>query len=79
MKKYAVIYTDFGDSCDFLARMLGKYDTKEQAAKEMKQDAEFYLENEKENGRSTHITEEDNNFIFVGSEEYGCKWQIIEL
>ena len=41
-KHYLVIYTDYGDSCDGLARVLGVYETKEKAKHEMDSDIKFY-------------------------------------
>ena len=41
-KRYQVIYTDYGDSCDGLARVLGIYETKEKAEHEMDSDIKFY-------------------------------------
>ncbi len=72
-KHYLVIYTDHGDSCDGLARVLGVYETEEKAKQEMDYDVEFYR-------RRNHypmIVRQDS--AMVGDEEHGCQWQILEV
>lgn len=74
MTKYTVIYTDQGDTCDGLARTLGTYNSKEEAQKEMQSDVAYYLNvNE-----MYKITECDDKHTFVGDEDGGCLWQILE-
>ena len=43
MTKYVVIYTDHGCTCDGLARILGTYNTKEEAQASMTKDVNQYL------------------------------------
>ena len=73
-KVYTVIYTDFGDSCDGFARVLGTYDTKDKAEYHMKQDATDYR---KDNGWPVNIDNDDR--ILIGDEAGGCQWQILEI
>jgi len=75
MVKYIVIYTDFGDSCDGFARVLGTHDTKEAAMKDMKEDIAIW---KKENKRRP-LTINKGDCILLGDEEDGCQWQILEV
>lgn len=83
VKKYIVIYTDFGDSCDYKARVLGKYKTFDEAHKAMIEDTKTYQNSYKEvwedETKELPVTHEDNDSIMLGSEEYGCQWQILEV
>ena len=74
MKKYTVIYTDMGDSCDYRARILGTYNTVDKAREEMMSDVGFYCEN----NDNLEITDETEDYVLVGDFGYGCQWQIIE-
>ena len=73
-KYYTLIYTDFGDSCDGYARVLGTYRIKGKAKLEMKSDIKFYR-------RVNHYPEvnEERGGIMVGDQEHGCQWQILEV
>ena len=74
--KYVLIYTDFGDTCDGLAREAGVFDTREQAVEEMKGDVACYL-NENE---TLDITDQQiPNWILVGDNQNGCQWQILPI
>lgn len=73
-KVYTVIYTDLGDSCDGFARVLGTYQTKEEAQHKMNADVEDYR---KDNGLPYTIDKGD--CILLGDEHYGCQWQILEI
>ena len=75
MKRYSVVYMDMGTTCDFKNRTLGTYKSLEQAQKEMNKDIKHYLKI----NNSLSITEQDNDFVLVGSEELGCQWQILTL
>lgn len=71
---YVVIYTDTGDSCDGLARVLGAYTSRDKALEAMKQDVEDY---KKENPECTIIDQQVPNWIEAGTTSYGCLWQIL--
>ena len=73
-KHYTVIYTDFGDSCDGYARVLGTYETKEIAQKEMKSDVKFY----RRVNRYPEVKYEGDGVV-VGDREHSCQWQILEV
>lgn len=75
MKKYTIIYTDMGDSCDYRARTLGTYNTLEKARKEMKSDVDYYCENNDD----LDITDKTEDYVLVGDSNYGCQWQILEV
>lgn len=76
MTKYILIYTDFGDTCDGLARVSGIFDTREQAAEKMKKDVAWYLDENK----TLDITDQQiPSWILVGDNQNGCQWQILEL
>ena len=79
MKKYKVIYTELGDSCDGRARVFGNFDTYEQARTELDDDVASYIENDKEIGINSEITADFGDLVLVGDDERGCQWQIIEL
>lgn len=74
--KYILIYTDFGDTCDGLARESGVFDTREQAVEEMKKDVDWYLN---ENDTLDITDQQIPNWILVGDNENGCQWQILEV
>lgn len=81
---FIVIYTDYGDSCDFKARALGKYKTFDEAHKAMIEDTKTYQNSyneawDDEETKELPVTHEDNDSIMLGSEEYGCQWQILEI
>jgi len=72
--KYIVIYTDFGDTCDGFARVLGTHNTKEDAMKDMNEDIAIW---KKENKRPLTINKGD--CILYGDEQNGCQWQVLEV
>ena len=72
---FKIIYTDYGCTCDGLARVLEKHKTLEESQEAMKNDVKFYL---KQNP-NLDITEEYSDHILVGDEDKGCLWQILEL
>ena len=74
MKIYVVIYTDFGDTCDGFARVLGTYKTKEEAKKEIERDIFTY----DKNGEYERTIDYDDR-VLLGDEEDGCQWQILEV
>jgi len=77
MIKYVLIYTDFGDTCDGLARVNGVYDTLENAQKAMDNDVNNYmLEN---NLEDEALTKSSYTYTLVGDESDGCQWQILEI
>ena len=73
-KYYTVIYTDFGDSCDGYARVLGTYRIKGKAKQEMKSDIKFYR-------RVNHYPEVkyEGDGAVAGDREHSCQWQILEV
>ena len=73
-KKYVVIYTDFGDTCDGFARVLGTHNTKEDAMKDMNEDIAIW---KKENKQPLTINKGD--CILYGDEQNGCQWQVLEV
>ena len=81
--KYQVIYTDYGETCDYKARVLGIYKTFENAHKAMMEDVEGYQENYQEawddSNKRLPVTHEDYNSIMLGDDHYGCQWQILEV
>lgn len=77
MTKYVLIYTDFGDTCDGLARVNGVYDTLEKAQKAMDNDVNNYMS--ENNLEDEALTESDYTHTLVGDELNGCQWQILEL
>lgn len=77
MKIYTVIYTNFGDTCDGLARVSGIFNTQEEAYAEMRASAECYLQAQ-HNNPDMEVTEENDTYILVGDYHDGCQWQILE-
>lgn len=74
MIKYVVIYTDFGETCDGLARVSGVFDTLKAAQEDMEADVQTYLPH-----CLLEVTEESDKHVLVGTEYNGCQWQILEL
>ena len=83
IKKYQVLYTDYGETCDYKARSLGIYKTFKNAHKAMMKDVEGYQENYQEawgdNTKRLPVAHEDNDSIMLGDDHYGCQWQILEI
>ena len=78
-EKYIVIYTDFGDSADELARVLDVYDDKNTAIKDMNSDIEQWCKQNDMN-RESDTTMEYEDCVLVGDEcRFGCKWQVLEV
>ena len=75
-KYYTVIYTDYGDTCDGLARVSGTFNTRDEAYNDMRADVELYLQ-KNHNNPNTEVTEENDNYVLVGDEQDGCQWQIL--
>lgn len=72
-KHYLVIYTDHGDSCDGLARVLGVYETEEKAKHEMDSDVKYYQRT------NHHPMSTEYRAVMVGDQLHGCQWQILEV
>lgn len=79
MNKYVLIYTDFGDTCDGLARVSGVYNTQKEAYEEMRADVECYLQKQHNNPDMEEVTEENDIYVLVGDDQDGCQWQILEI
>lgn len=76
MNKYVVIYTDYGDTCDGLARQLITTCELEAAEKEMTADIKQYLEDHE----NMKVIKEGPGFAYISDGyENGCQWQILEI
>ena len=73
-KKYIVIYTDYGDSCDGYARVLGTYESKEKAKYKMDNDIKFY-----QRKNDCPVTTNRGDVVMLGDEQSGCLWQLLEM
>lgn len=73
-KKFVLIYTDYGDTCDGLARVSGVFNTFREAQIEMDRDVNQYR-------LDCQYPEEasDDNYIVLGDTYGGCQWQILEM
>lgn len=73
-KKFVLIYTDYGDTCDGLARVSGVFSTFREAQIEMDRDVNQYKVD-------CQYPEEasDDNYIVLGDTYGGCQWQILEM
>lgn len=73
-KRFVLIYTDYGDTCDGLARVSGVFNTFREAQIEMDRDVEQYKVD-------CQYPEEasDDNYIILGDTYGGCQWQILEM
>lgn len=73
-KKFVLIYTDYGDTCDGLARVSGVFNTFREAQIEMNRDVEQYKVD-------CQYPEEasDDNYVVLGDTYGGCQWQILEM
>lgn len=75
MIKYVLIYTDYGDTCDGFARVLGTYDNKGTAVHEMDKDiANYRKENQYPEPKYYSLDK-----VVIGDEQNGCQWQILKL
>lgn len=76
-KEYVVIYTDIGDTCDGLARVLTTTVTLQEAQAEMTKDVNNYL---LENPDTKLESDERTHRIVVDSNgDDACIWQILSL
>jgi hypothetical protein len=73
-KKFVLIYTDYGDTCDGLARVSGVFNTFREAQIEMDRDVEQY----KVDCQYPEEASDDNYFV-LGDTYGGCQWQILEM
>ena len=77
MTEYILIYTDFGDTCDGLAKIEGVYNSQVEAYDAMRADVELYLKSN-HNNPDMEVTEEGNDYILAGDDRDGRQWQILE-
>lgn len=78
-KYYVVIYTDYGDSCDGMARVLKAYKTKEAAQKEMQSDIKFWCK-QNDMDRKEDVRIDYPDCVLMGDEcRFGCQWQVLEV
>lgn len=76
-KEYVVIYTDIGDTCDGLARVLTTTVTLQEAQAEMTKDVNNYL---LKNPNTKLESDERTHRIVVDSNgDDACIWQILSL
>lgn len=75
IKKYTVIYTDQGDTCDGLARVLKTHDTFTEANKEMNFDIAYYLNINK----NSKIIDRSNSHCIIENNYGSCQWQILTI
>ena len=75
VKKYTVIYTDQGDTCDGLARVLKTHDTFTEANKEMNFDVAYYLSINK----NAKVIDRANDYCIIENNNGGCQWQILTI
>lgn len=78
-KKFVVIYTDFGDTCDGSARISGVFNTMEEAQADMDNDIKTWCqENNLYRGEDARVDCPDK--VVIGDEwRFGCQWQILEV
>lgn len=77
MNKYVVIYTDHGCTCDELARILGTYNTKEEAQASMTEDVNQYLIDNTD--YDLDVDEASYRIVTNNIGEDACTWQILEI
>lgn len=77
MKKHIIIATDMGNTCDGQARVIGTYQTKDDAIKSMNADIANYLDTNKR--EEDELERDSDMFAIIGDEDDGCKWQILEI
>ena len=73
-KRYTLIYTDFGDSCDLWATVYGTYETEKEAKQAMEKDIKLYKKS-----NDCDVTMDRDDVVMLGDEEHGCQWQILEV
>ena len=79
VKKYIIIYTDFGDSCDYEARIMDTYDTKEKAISSMNKDIKDWCK-QNDMDRENDCLVDHTDCVCMGDPcRFGCQWQILEV
>lgn len=78
-KKFMVIYIDYGDTCDGFARVLGIFNTRDEAKADMDKDIETWCqENDMDRDEDVRVDYPDR--VVMGDEcRFGCQWQILEV
>ena len=78
-KKFIVIYTDFGDTCDGFARISGIFNTMDEAQANMDNDIKYYCQENNMN-RDEDVRADYSDRVVIGDEwQFGCQWQILEV
>ena len=78
MKKFAALYVDVGDGSDNRPRVLGVYDTKEEAVSEIIKDMYGWVDGMNPNGNLETEVNECRMIASVGQDNY-CYWNIEEV
>lgn len=73
-KYYTVIYSEFDNTWDGFARVLGTYDTKEKAKRKMNNDKSTY-----EIAGDYEITVDSDTCFTIKNDQEGYQWQILEI
>ena len=74
--KYIVTYTDFGENCDYHSRMMGTYDTREEAESEIEADMAALKRNY---GEGNYVQDGTELWKSGEFEQTGCVWDIHEI
>jgi hypothetical protein len=75
-----VTYTDYGDTCDGHARLLGSYETDEKAELEVFKDMDRYAKEHNNAGDSLDFRSYDHEVWLNGNVgAQGCVWDIHEV
>ena len=77
MTKYVVIYTDHGCTCNGIARILGTYNTKEEAQASMTKDVNQYLKDNAD--YNLDVDEVSHRIVINNVGDDACTWQILEV
>ena len=78
-KKFVVIYTDFGDTCDGFARISGIFNSIDEARADMDKDIKFWCQ-DNDMDREEDVQVDYPDRVLMGDEcEFGCQWQILEV
>ena len=78
MNKFVAMYVDVGDGSDNRPRVLGVYDTKEEAVSEIIKDMYGWVEGMNTDGNCETEVNECRMIASVGQDNY-CYWNIEEV
>lgn len=78
-KKFIVIYTDLGNTCDGFARVLGVFNTRNEAKTAMDKDIKVWCQSNNINREEGACVDYEGKVVIGDEGRFGCQWQILEV